>query len=238
MNVSEFRSGVIRAVDEDTKTPISAYRIFQRADGKRLVFYPVPKNANSSFKRLLAEYMGIHDRFEFFDDDAPMVDKRLYAKKDSDKDWLWNFLPPKPKFAFLDPAQISYRIAVARDPVERFFSAYKNRILWHKDEAFGGLTSNQVVDELEQGNFENKHFLPQSYFLGASPAYFTHLSLMPDLSNVLDGVAEFFGQRIEMPRLQTRHGEADNSIDKDDRLIERIRAVYSSDYEFIKSAQF
>jgi hypothetical protein len=182
--------------------------------------------------------MGIHDRFEFFDDDAPMVDNRLYAKKDSDKDWLWNFLPPKPKFAFLDPAQISYRIAVARDPVERFFSAYKNRILWHNDEAFGGLTSNQVVDELEQGNFENKHFLPQSYFLGASPAYFTHLSLMPDLSNVLDGVAEFFGQRIEMPRLQTRHGEADNSIDKDDRLIERIRAVYSSDYEFIKSAQF
>ena len=42
---------IIRFLDTDNKTVVSAYRLFQRPDGKNLVFYPVPKNANSSFKK-------------------------------------------------------------------------------------------------------------------------------------------------------------------------------------------
>ena len=51
----KVESRVIKFLGEDNKTVISAYRIFQRSDGKNLVFYPVPKNANSSFKKLFVE---------------------------------------------------------------------------------------------------------------------------------------------------------------------------------------
>ena len=51
-----------------------------------------------------------------------------------------------------------------RDPLERFISAYKNRVLFHKDEGFYNNTVSEVIEKLENGKIENNHFLPQSYF--------------------------------------------------------------------------
>ena len=50
LNMHKIDTRIIRFLDSDNKTVTSAYRVFQRSDGKKLVFYPVPKNANSSFK--------------------------------------------------------------------------------------------------------------------------------------------------------------------------------------------
>lgn len=200
-----------------------------------LVFYPVPKNANSSFKGLFAKHLGVESFLEFYDDDYPRTNVEQYAKKPKDKPWLSDLLPSKRKFHDLRSAGASYRIAVARDPVARFYSAYKNRVLWHQDEAFRGCTVEEVISELERGNFENKHFLPQTYFLGSSPAYYTHLAVMPDLTPALRGIREFFGRNIALPRLQVRHGKLDADLQHKQDIVFRLKHVYAADYKFILS---
>lgn len=85
------------------------------------VFYPVPKNANSSFKSLLAEHLGVEHFLEFYDDDHSRSNVERYANKPKDKPWLSDLMPSKRKFHDLRFTGVSYRIAVARDPVARFF---------------------------------------------------------------------------------------------------------------------
>ena len=51
-NEKNITSQIIRFVDDKTNELISAYRVFQKKNGSNLVFYPVPKNANSSFKKV------------------------------------------------------------------------------------------------------------------------------------------------------------------------------------------
>ena len=83
----KVESRVIKFLGKDNKTVISSYRIFQRSDGKKLVFYPVPKNANSSFKKLFVELLSIEKDYLFLDDEIPMYKKDKY-KLDSNKNYL------------------------------------------------------------------------------------------------------------------------------------------------------
>jgi len=109
-------------------------------------------------------------------------------------------------------------------------------VLWHEDLEFRGLSVGEVICELERGNFENKHFLPQTYFLGTSPSYYTHLAVMPDLTPALSGIQEFFGKDIALPRLQVRHGESKALVESHENFKSRLMKVYAADYEFIQRA--
>ena len=234
--MQRFTTKIINIKDDSSGQVVPGYRLFLRDDGVSLVFYPVPKNANSSFKGLLAKHLGVDHALEFYDDDHSRTNVEQYAKKPKDKPWLSDLLPSKRRFHDLRSTGASYRIAVARDPVARFFSAYKNRVLWHQDKAFRGCSVEEVINELEQGNFENKHFLPQTYFLGSSPSYYTHLAVMPDLTPALSGIQEFFGKDIALPRLQVRHGELKSQAESDENFKQRLMKVYAADYEFISKA--
>ncbi len=68
---------------------------------------------------------------------------------------------------------VDIKCCIIRDPVKRFISAYKNRILFHKDQGFKSHTVDMVLDKLENNNFENLHFLPQTYFLGNTLDYYS-----------------------------------------------------------------
>ena len=234
---AEIASEIVTIKDQSTGRVLSAYRIFQRRDGVKLVFYPVPKNANSSFKHLFSELLGIQDKLEFFDDQIPMWNEKAYKEKDPNKEWLWNLLPSKPRFAELPSDLVRFKLAVVRDPLERFFSAYTNRILWHRDQKFGDCSVDQVIDKLIDGHFDNKHFLPQTYFLGDNPGYFSHIAKMPKLDGLETFIGGFFGQKIRLKRLQVRHGKFDTENYSNVRLIEKIRGIYKSDYEFINKIE-
>ena len=154
-------SKIINFLDQKNNV-ISAYRLFQRSDGKNLVFYPVPKNANSSFKKLFIEHLSIEKDYLFLDDDIPMHQKEKYKENFKNGNWLWSFLPPKPIFSLMPSNLDVIKLAIVRNPIERFLSAYNNRVLWHKDSDFNNCFSDSI-STLTLETFNN--------FVNIKPAY-------------------------------------------------------------------
>ena len=74
----------------------STYGIFKnKKSGKKLVYYPCPKNANSSAKLFFAKHLGIENKFFFIEDDIQGFNKKKYSEyenKHKDKQNLINFL--------------------------------------------------------------------------------------------------------------------------------------------------
>ena len=58
------------------------YAIFtNNSTGKKLVYYPVAKNANSSAKLFFAKHVGFEDKIYFIEDEIPRYQRNLYLKK-------------------------------------------------------------------------------------------------------------------------------------------------------------
>ena len=147
------------------------YPVFtSNKSGKKLAFYPVKKNANTSSKLFFASHLGIEDDFFFLEDEMPRF-KQTKKMHDSfkNKSNLINLYQGKYAFQII---RVDYKSCIVREPLERFISAYKNRVLFHKDKDFYNHSINEVIEKLESGNIENKHFLPQSFFLGNDLSYF------------------------------------------------------------------
>ena len=66
---------------------------------------------------------------------------------------LVNFLPCKQPFSKVD---VDLKCCIIRNPIDRFISSYKNRILFHKDINFIDHSIDMVLDKLESNLFENK----------------------------------------------------------------------------------
>lgn len=49
------------------------------------------------------------------------------------------------KYAF-QKINTDHKACIVRDPLERFLSAYKNRVLLHKDEGFYNNSVNEVIE--------------------------------------------------------------------------------------------
>ena len=114
------------------------------------------------------KHLGLETKFIFIGDKIP-----LFKQKKSDFNGLENlinFLPTKQPFAKIEA---DYKCCLVRDPLERFLSAFNNRILFHKDIAFMDNSIDMILEKLENNLFENKHFLPQNYFLGNNLDYFS-----------------------------------------------------------------
>ena len=141
---------------------------------------------------------------------------------------LVNFIPSYSKFEKVDA---DYKCCLVRDPIKRFVSAYKNRILYHKDAAFQNLDIDEIIEKLENSLFDNRHFLPQSYWLGSDLRYFTIVSNVSNMATFINGVNNFFQNKVEFPRIQT--GGADKNITLTDSQIIKLKKIYSSDYALI-----
>ena len=115
---------------------MSKYGIFKNAKGKTLVYYPCPKNANSSAKLFFTKHLGIDNQFLFLSDQIP--ENKLTNDKFSYKYNLVGFLPAKQKFTTMPKEYI--KCCIVRDPVKRFLSAYKNRVVYHRDKHFLNLS--------------------------------------------------------------------------------------------------
>ena len=207
------------------------YAIFQNKNtGKKLVYYPVAKNANSSAKLFFLKHLKIDKNYYFLSDKVPEYKVNEDSKyKNLDKKYnLVNFLPSYTPFEKID---VDEKCCIIRNPIKRFISAYKNRVLFHKDFGFRNLNINEIIEKLENNSFDNRHFLPQSYWLGSDLRYFTIVSNISNMETFINGVNNFFQNKVEFPRIQT--GGTDENITLTDSQIIKLKKIYSSDYDLI-----
>jgi len=211
------------------KNKISFYGVFKNSRGEKLVYYPCPKNANSSAKLFFAKQLGIDKNYTFLSDKIP-------AYKQTKKDFLIkknlvDFLPSKQ--AFLEMSNDYIKCCIVRDPIKRFISAYKNRILYHKDFYFYNHSIDMILEKLTQNKFENKHFLPQNYFLGNDLKYYSFYADFNNIKFFEKKINEFFGKFIEFPKLQT--GGKDFEVMLSKKQINLLQKIYSQDFEIYES---
>ena len=207
------------------------YAIFQnRNTGRKLVYYPVAKNANSSAKLFFLKHLKMDKNYYFLSDKVPEYKVNEDSKyKNLDKKYnLVNFLPSYTPF---EKIEVDEKCCIIRNPIKRFISAYKNRVLFHKDFGFRNLNINEIIEKLENNSFDNRHFLPQSYWLGSDLRYFTIVSNISNMETFINGVNNFFQNKVEFPRIQT--GGADENITLTDSQIIKLKKIYSSDYDLI-----
>ena len=87
--------------------------------------------------------------------------------------------------------------------------------MFHKDKEFFDHSLNLVIDKLENKIFENKHFLPQNYWLGDDLNFF---NIVGDVSNINKFVLEinnFFNKKVDFPKIQTGGKEFNISLSFD-----------------------
>lgn len=207
------------------------YAIFtNKNSGRKLVYYPVAKNANSSSKLFFLKHLKIDKYYYFLADSVPEYKINKDPKyKDLDKNYnLVNFLPSYTPFQKMD---VDEKCCIVRDPLKRFISAYKNRILFHKDVGFQNLNINEIIEKMENNSFDNRHFLPQTYWLGNDLKYFTIVSNISNMKIFINGVNNFFQNEVEFPRIQK--GGTDDNIELTNNQITKLKKIYSSDYDLI-----
>ena len=213
----------------------SDYAVFtNKLTSQRLVFYPVAKNANSSTKLFLLKHLGLENKFYFLEDDMPryLITKEMRNNLNNKND-LIGFLPPFTKFKKMN---VDIKCCIVRDPIKRFISTYKNRILFHKDKNFFNHSIDLVIEKLENNLIENKHFLPQTYWLGNDLSYFTFIGKTNDLSDFINNINKFFGQNIRFPWIQTGGKKINVNLNSDQ--INKIKKIYEEDYFLLKDVNF
>ena len=207
------------------------YAIYQnRNTGRKLVYYPVAKNANSSAKLFFLKHLKIDKNYYFLSDKVPEYKVNEDSKyKNLDKKYnLVNFLPSYTPFQKMD---VDEKCCIVRDPLKRFISAYKNRVLFHRDFGFRNLNINEIIEKIENNSFDNRHFLPQTYWLGNNSKYFTIISNISNIEIFINGVNNFFQNKVEFPRIQT--GSTVENIELNNNQITKLKKIYSSDYDLI-----
>ena len=196
---------------------------------KTLIYYPVAKNANSSAKLFLIEHLGLKNKFYFIEDEIPRYKqtKKIYDYY-KEKMNLVDFLPPYSRFKKVDTDE---KCCLVRDPIKRFISSYKNRILFHKDRGFLNHSLDMIIDKLENNMFENRHFLPQNYWLGNDLKYFSIVANTSNIKNFVDGINNFFQKKIDFPKIQISGKEFQISLNLSQ--IKKLKKIYSDDYDLI-----
>jgi len=88
-----------------------------------------------------------------------------------------------------------------------------------------------ILDKLENNNFENKHFLPQSYFLGNDLNYYSFWSSTDNIDIFVEKVNDFFERKIDFPKIQT--GGGNFQINLSNFQINKIEKIYIDDFQLI-----
>ena len=204
---------------------IDRYLIIKNSKtNKSLVYYPVPKNGSTSAKMLLAKNLGIAAKFEY-KDDIPKF--KWKSEKNFDKPSISRLLPNKIRFSKIIA---DFKICIIRNPIDRFISAYENRLLFHKDNAYKNISIDSVIDELQKGNFEN-HFLPQSYFLGNNLRYFTNVYKINEMKLFEKKLNNFFSLKNKIQILQSKRN---GRIKLLNNQIKKLEKVYKNDFTLLE----
>ena len=216
---------MFRKNEEENLLSLQIYR-----SKKKLVFYPVPKNANSSAKYFLVKHCGLENKFKT-PIDLNNVDQKLFNKnphqKNDARPTISSFIPSKQKFAKVDA---DFKVCILREPFSRFISAYSYRVLFRKDPGFFEHSIDMVIKKLKIGKFENKHFLPQAYFLGKDLNYFNIVCCMNTLNVFEKEINNFFKKKITFPWIETKS----SNLNLSKKQIDELTCIYEDDIQLFE----
>jgi hypothetical protein len=204
-----------------------------------IAYFPVPKVACSSLKHLFF-FLENGRNFENFTDEAGKkhhIHNAVYPTlSSSDDDWSC--------------AANMHRIAVVRDPMDRFVSAYRNRVLFYKELSQTSIDAgkaqvlglkpdpnlDEFIDRLELyralSPVIKHHTDPQSYFVGHTLDYFNKVYRFEELDTLAADLTERIGQPVALPHEQKGIGGQLPSISA--KRVAKMLEFYSGDYALLK----
>lgn len=123
------------------------------------------------------------------------------------------------------------RLVIKRDPVKRFVSGYRNRVLHHKRTKTQPSFDKFVEDFDYYYNSEpdiQTHFRPQVYFFGLSKENYTHVFDTSEMSLVKELFEDTYSRSF--PNLRLQQGGNHVSINVSTEQEKKIRRLYEQDY--------
>ena len=204
----------------------------------KLAYFPVPKVACTSIKEFLYE-IGYGRPY------APT------ERKDGTRIYIHQIIKTE-EFDTLDLSRMDgfHRIAVVRDPIERFLSAFGNRVIYHRELSVDragpalarlGLPADPHLDAFIE-HFAGyraavpsirHHTDPAVAFLGTNPTYFTRVYRFSELAALAEDVRKLTGVTVQMPRRQTGGPKFARSA-LSPRQTARLQEFYAADYAFLE----
>lgn len=199
----------------------------------KLFYAAIPKVACSSIKTMFYE---IENGFAF----KPF--------KTSGRSWyIHDVYPRRLRQDFPTQKIADYRrLALVRDPIKRFLSAYGNRVVHHKEASqeavdklggFSKLTPNpdlgEFVDRMERYMKISSlawHCKPMTEFIGTDASYFHGLYSIQQMDGFLEDVSGVIGKQAQAPRLQTG-GPKLSPSDLTAKQTAKLEKFYRADYQ-------
>lgn len=201
----------------------------------KVAYFPVPKAANTSMKHLL-HGIKTGKRFTTTTDQATGAVRHIHREYRT------------PKFSSIKSEDYRgfFKIAIVRDPVERVVSAWRNRVMHHKELEDGstaekihrvGLpqkpTLPQFVECLEEYRAVNKsiavHTAPLVDFLGPSRNYYDLIFDISESRQIEVFFSTLTGEDRKLPVKQVG-GPPANRDQLPDELVQKLEGIYKDDY--------
>lgn len=205
-------------------------------DNVKVAYFPVPKAANTSMKHLLhnirtgEKYVGVRD-------EAKGTHRHIHKEYGT------------PKFSSINPKEYRgfFKIAIVRDPVDRVISAWRNRVVHHKD--LDGVKSARKIAELGINpkpslsefvyNIESYRSSSSSIeihtdslteFLGSTRSYYDIIFDISESRQIELFFSTLTGEPKKLPRKQVGGPPADRD-ELSAALIRKLESVYENDYQ-------
>lgn len=200
----------------------------------RLAYLAVPKAACTTLKTALFQIDRGIAFSDLSDQDRPFSIHNVYPTRlfsEINKNTLLDY----------------HRLSVVRDPIERFLSAYRNRVM-EKDE----IAKSKVAKQIESmslplrpslstfishlGDYRkvrgiDHHVRPMVDFLGNDPLWFTKIYDIKDTSSMLDHIYEITGV---LPPVSVHNSSGHHKIGADTLSASERRVIedlYAEDYD-------
>jgi hypothetical protein len=193
-----------------------------------LVYFPVPKVACTSLKRAIYAHNAPDEyakRVALARSGQAFYIHRIYRSR---RMYWWRFLPYFGKKWF----------CVVRDPIERFVSAHKNRVLEHGDLAnVDGLPRNPDLDTFASNLSSycsvstpiRHHTKPMTNFLGRWPGLYDRIFRLDQIADLKAYVHE---RGVDLDIGHFKNSKLDYSeIHLSAASLSALRDFYRSDYE-------
>lgn len=162
---------------------------------------------------------------------------RRILKKNNSLYHAGNTLDIEMSFAKENNVNIDYLYAVTRDPLERFVSAYKDRILKKDTDKFEDKSLDFVIKNLSklissETDFGN-HARPQSHWLGDDIAVYDKVFNTKLLNESFKPLVEKIAN-VSIPMIRENVSNDQININLTNEQKQYLKSFYSSDYKLLE----